>query len=185
MSMSNRMSTMSFPGGALRGELSSLVRLAVLDLFAQLEEPITHLEEMNPSEEIWHASITLIGFRGTQVTGTLIVSAATGLLAATNPAETAEDDALADWSCELANMTLGAFKARLAGRGVGLDIGLPTLIGVSGLRVGTTSPHPIGHRFLAGRWPLMVALDIATTPGLRLVPRVDDPGDERMTVLFF
>ena len=185
MSPMRRPSTMTFPGGDLRAELSSLLRLAVFDLFAELGVTLTHLEEMEPSQELYQAPITLIGFRGQQVTGSLLVSAATHLLAATNPAGSTDEDALVDWSCELTNMTLGAVKARLCARGVGLEIGLPTSVGFSGLRIATTSPRPIGHRFLGGRWPLLVALDVATSPGLRLVPRVADLADDRLPVLFF
>lgn len=178
---------MEFPTGAMRAELSDLLRAALVDLFAELDRPLTHLEEMNPREEPWMVPITLIGFGGHHIAGSMMLSASDAVLAATSPAQLGDAGDLVDWSCELANMALGAFKARLAARGVSLEIGLPTSIGDTDLRVTPTSPRPLGHRFVAGRAPLVVALDVAIAPGLELQPAgaITDLGDDRLAVRFF
>lgn len=185
MMRSGRTSTLVPPDEVLRAELSMLARQAVTGLLGELGRPIVHLEEVDPARELWPSPIAVIGFHGDRISGSLMVSAASQLLAATHPAPTGEEDELADWSCELANLTLGALKARLCARGVSFAIGLPTSIGVGGLRVTTSCPRPIGHRFAGGTWPLMIALDVAVSPDLRLVPPAPTPADDLLPALWF
>jgi hypothetical protein len=159
---------MTAPSGPLREELSSIVRSSVLELFDALQVPLSHDGEFDASQAVWCDPVAMLGFAGERIAGTLVLSAPWPLMAITNPVGDRGPEGLADWSRELSNMVLGGIKLALLARGVTVQIGLPTSLVSTDLRIQTASRRAIGHRFLHAPWPLLVAFDSAAIPSLEL-----------------
>lgn len=182
-----RPTTMSAPIGAVRQELSSVVLRSVLDLFEALQVSLRHDGEFDAAEAVWSDPVAVVGFGGEQIAGTLVLSAPWPMMALTNPVGDRGPEALADWSRELSNMALGSIKLALLARGVSVQIGLPTSLVSTDLRIQTTSRRTIGHRFVHEPWPLLVAFDSAVVPGLALhepTATADAGGDADGAFLF-
>ncbi len=165
-----RRTQMTTPSGELRQELSDMLRAAVTELFASLGVSLQYEGPFDPSRAVWPDPVALVGFAGEHMAGSLVLSAPWPMMAITNPVGDHGPEALADWSRELSNMTLGGVKLALLERGVHVSIGLPTSLVSTDLRIETTSRRALGHHFVHGPWPLLVALDGAVGPGLALQP---------------
>lgn len=182
-----RATAMSPPTGCLRAQLSDLVRHVGTDLLRSLGLPALSEGPFDPSTAVWSDPVSFIGFGGPHIAGTLIVAAPWPLMARTIPIGDHRPEALADWSRELCNMALGALKISLLRRGLQLQIGLPTSIVSTDLRIATTSRDPIGQRFACHGDDLLLALDCAVASGLELgAPRdasVGGPGADAFVFL--
>lgn len=163
-----QMPAMTTPSGELRQELSDMLREAVSDLFESLGVSLRHEGQFDPSRAVWSDPVAVVGFAGEHMAGNLVLSAPWPMMAITNPVGDRGPEALADWSRELSNMTLGGLKMALLARGVHVSIGLPASLVSTDLRIETSSRRAIGHRFAHGPWALLVALDGAMVPELSL-----------------
>lgn len=159
---------MAPPDALVRDQLAELVRSAGTELFASLDLPLVHDGAFDPSRPIWSDPVSFLGFGGEKMAGSLVVSAPWPLMAKTSPVGEHQPEVLADWSRELANMMLGGLKIALLRRGLHVQIGLPTSVVSTDLRISTASRSAIGERFRLGRHALLVALDCVVAPDLVL-----------------
>ncbi len=113
-------------------ELIDLTKEAVSDLCESIGAPFPeyrgHQDETIPPPHSMHA---IIGFAGTQIKGSLAISADNELIKMTHPngpmgMPVTEDD-LPDWLGELANQLLGRLKNMLLRRGVDFGITTPSV----------------------------------------------------------
>ncbi len=160
--------TMAPPGALVRDQLAELVRSAGSELFASLDLALTHDGTFDPSQPVWSDPVSFLGFGGEKMAGSLVVSAPWPPMAQTSPVGEHQPEVLADWSRELANMMLGGLKIALLRRGLHVQIGLPTSIVSTDLRISTASRSAIGERFRLGAHALLVALDCVVAPDLVL-----------------
>ncbi len=153
---------------ANRHQLVAMLRDAGLALLESLGIDAQDDGPFDPAQALWSDPVSLVGFAGSAIAGTLIVSAPWPLMARTTPIDDHRPESLADWSRELSNMMLGGLKAALMGRGLDLQMGLPASVVSSDMRITTTSHNPIGNRFDCGGQGLLVALDWMISAGFVL-----------------
>jgi CheY-specific phosphatase CheX len=137
--------------------------------------------------------LAIIGFAGTQMRGSLVLSANRGLLERSRPVAAVRVtpsvpgsapgpapsppavDALQDWIGELANQLLGRLKSRFLAHGVAIQLGTPTT--VSGLelraRSGSGGPQATPLWLLSGDDWLVVRLDAIASPDAELSTSAD------------
>jgi hypothetical protein len=149
-----------------RAHLATMLRDTGLDLLEALGVAVRHDAAFDPAQAVWSDPVSLVGFGGGEMAGTLIVSAPWPLMARTSPIADHRPEGLADWSRELSNMMLGGLKVALLRRGFELQMGLPASVVSSDMRITTSSRDPIGHRFDCGGLDLLAALDWLIAPGV-------------------
>ncbi len=149
-----------------RAQLAAMLRDTGLDLLGSLGVPVQDDAPFDPGQAVWSDPVSLVGFAGNSLAGTMIVSAPWPLMARTSPIADHRPEGLADWSRELSNMMLGGLKIALLRRGLELQMGLPASVVSSDMRIKTSSRDPIGHRFGCGGQDLFAALDWMLVPGV-------------------
>lgn len=173
------------PDDALRSALAALVRATGVELFHSLGLALRHDGTFDPRGPVWADPVSFVGFGGSSMAGALIVSAPWPLMATTSPSAERRPEVLADWSRELANLLLGGLKMSLVRRGLSVQIGLPTSVVSSDLRISTSARDPIGERFRLGDQCLLVALDCVVTSGWSLADELPGPWPSSGDALLF
>lgn len=112
----------------------------------------------------WRDPVAILPFTGSELAGSLLVTAPIELISALAPSEDPDMDALHDWSRELANLLVGALKNTLLKQGIRIELGIPTSVIGEMVRVGVSKENAIGllfeHRGRMVNHPLHLALDV-------------------------
>ena len=148
---------------------------ATLQLFEGCGSTILDARPTTPSTDT-SSTLSVIGFAGKQVRGSLVLCLYPGLLRASYPTkdELTDEDLLA-WSGELSNQLLGRLKNKLVARGVSINLSKPTALSGTGMRFGTALPTSelIERAFSYAGEPVLVRLEARASAGVEL--REPDP----------
>jgi chemotaxis protein CheX len=139
--------------------------------------------------------LSVIGFGGDHLRGSLVVAASNGVIRATHPAAGQDgaalsDDELRDWAGELANQLLGRIKTKLLARGIVIQMSTPTTISAIQIRLGAARGENDSEprTFEVAGERAQVRFEALAEPGVSLCdeqPRSDDSAAEEGSMLIF
>ncbi len=140
-------------------------------------------------------TLSVIGFGGDHLRGSLVVAASNGLLRSTHPncaddPTAVSDDEMRDWAGEFANQLLGRIKNKLLGRGIVIQMSTPTSISALHIRLGAAHGENDSQprTFAAGDARAQVRFEALAEPGLKLrsemAPTAEAAAEEGSMLIF-
>ena len=135
----------------IRSTLVDLLSDACTELFAGYEVMLTNNEQVKGLEEAGINLIALIGLSDSAFRASLTICVTSDLLTSSFPApeESISESDLHDWLGELANQLAGRFKNKTVPYGRKLELGIPTVIQGSHLKIdGPKRSNVTKHQFI-------------------------------------
>lgn len=126
-------------------------------------------------ERRWADTISIIGLGGAALRGSLVLSVPSAVLRASHPAGATEDEALADWLAELANLLLGQVKRRLLPLGVTVEMSTPLTLSATAFRFHRFKGLPVTHAFQGDGGDVRVMFEAVGDDGAQLAPPAEEP----------
>lgn len=139
-------------------------------LAARHDEPPSAYEASFPD------AVSIIGFAGEQMRGSLTLGVARDALCQTHPLKSKDTDDLNDWLSELANLLLGRIKNRLLVHGVVVQMSIPVTLTGKQVTVETSTPNPVVNTFSTDGGSIVVVLDALAERGVQLASDAGDSG---------
>ena len=156
-------------------QLNAIVIESVTSLLASSGVETAYAGCAEDRVEGWADTISIIGFGGDKLRGSLVLSAPQSLLVRTHPARGTSEEDLADWLSELANLLLGQIKARLSGLGVSFVMSTPITLSATTLRFRRFKGLPVMHAFDSDEGTVVVMFEAIGDDNAQLAAPAEEP----------
>jgi chemotaxis protein CheX len=163
-------------------KVNEMVVDAAASLFEACGVKLEYLGVATAEDPPFDTTLSVIGYAGEHMRGSVLLSAPDTVLRATHPmGSSAGDDDLLDWSGELTNQLLGRIKNKVRKAGILIQMSTPMILSglhlrISSLRSSECVAHKFmigeAHKFALGDVRVQVRFEAIIEPGIRF----DDAG---------